>query len=76
MFCEYPYRNLLVYTKRIVETYTSKRIMWGSNFPVCGSVEAYRSDLSYISSENLELNDVEVQDITENTARKLFFPGS
>ena len=76
MFCEYPYRNLLVYTKRIVETYTSKRIMWGSNFPVCGSVEAYRSDLSYISSEHLELSDVEVQDITEYTARKLFFPGS
>ena len=76
MFGEYPYHDLLDYTKRIVETYTSKRIMWGSNFPVCGSVEAYRSDLSYVSSENLELSDGEVQDITENTAREVFFPGS
>tara|TARA_B100001123_G_C15291272_1_gene1017548 strand:+ start:1009 stop:1761 length:753 start_codon:yes stop_codon:yes gene_type:complete len=74
MFCEYPYIGLLEYTKRIVETYTSSRIMWGSNFPVCGSMEEYRMDLSYISSEYLELSELEIQDITENTARRVFFP--
>ncbi len=74
MFCEYPYTYLRDYTKRIVETYTSGRIMWGSNFPVCGSMEEYRMDLSYILSGNLELSELEIQDITENTARKVFFP--
>ena len=73
MYCSPPHRPLEEFVTRTIETFTSKRLMWGSNFPVCGGSDSYRSDLELVLGGRWGLSAGQIAEITEQTADRVFF---
>jgi len=73
MFCAYPHLLLLDFVRSVVEKFTANRVMWGSNFPVCGDRDAYALDLELVSSDSLGFDQSQITQITESTARRVMF---
>lgn len=73
MFCEYPHQLLAEFIRETVHQFTAERILWGSNFPVCGDKDAYVRDLSMVLSGAWRLDPRQVEWITGRTAEKVWF---
>ena len=73
MFCEYPYGELDEFVVRVIDAFGPDRVMWGSNYPVCGDSEAYRRDLALLTSGSWGLGPDEVGQIAGETAARLWF---
>jgi L-fuconolactonase len=73
MFCQYPYLVLAPFISEVVHCFGSDRMMWGSNFPVCGDGDAYLRDLTQLLDGDWGLGADEIQDISGSTANRLWF---
>jgi L-fuconolactonase len=73
-FCEYPHTELNGLVPQVVREFGAPRVYWGSNYPVCGDVAAYRRDLALVMSGAWGLAAEEIEWITERTAKGLWFP--
>ena len=73
MFCNYPHEPLTEFIQEMVHRFTPERILWGSNFPVCGDKAAYIRDLNMVVSGPWGLTPQEVEWITVKTAEKVWF---
>jgi predicted TIM-barrel fold metal-dependent hydrolase len=75
MFCPYPYAPLDGLIRRVVEAFGPGRLMWGSNYPVCGEAAAdYGRDLGLLLSRGRwGLNPAAAKEIADTTARRLWF---
>ena len=73
MFCEYPYAELDDFVAKVIHSFGATRLMWGSNYPVCGTADEYRRDLALVTSGAWDLGPAEVAQITGETARRLWF---
>ena len=74
MFCPYPYAPLDDFIDQIIAAFTPARIMWGSNFPVCGDAAAYKRDLDLIRVGARGLDAPQVTQILETTAARVWLP--
>ena len=73
MFCEYPYAPLGSLVSEVIGSFGPQRILWGSNFPVCGDGEAYVRDLQMVLSGSWNLQEEEIEWITRRTAASIWF---
>ncbi len=73
MFCEYPYKPLEGLVSDVIRSFGPQRILWGSNFPVCGDGEAYVRDLQMVLSGSWNLQEEEIEWITHRTAASIWF---
>ena len=73
MFCDYPYAELSEFVVRVIDAFGTGRVMWGSNYPVCGDAAAYRRDLAQLTSGGWGLGPREVAQIANGTAARLWF---
>jgi L-fuconolactonase len=74
MFCAYPYVELQRLVSEVLGNFGSDRLMWGSNFPVCGDLTAYQRDLMQIRSGAWGGSSDDIEAIVGGTAQKLWFP--
>ena len=73
MVCPYPYAALDDFVAEVTETFTPQRVMWGSNFPVCGDAAAYKRDRELVRAGAHGLDASGVEQIMENTAARFWF---
>jgi L-fuconolactonase len=73
MFCPYPYLPLYEFIREVVAAFSAGRVLWGSNFPVCGGQEEYRRDLHLVRSNAFGLKESEIDQITGGTADGVWF---
>jgi len=73
MFCAYPYTELREYVSEVIRRFGSDRLIWGSNFPVCGDQDAYARDLLQLRSGEWGTSSDDIQKIVEGNAKKLWF---
>jgi L-fuconolactonase len=75
MFCSFPYTCLDELIEGIVKAFGKERVMWGSNFPVCGEdVGAYTRGLDLVRRERRwGLDSVDAEAIVETTASRVWF---
>ena len=73
MFCVYPYTELKEFVAEVIRRFGPDRLIWGSNFPVCGDQDAYRRDLTQLRSGEWGVSPDQVQKIVGGTAKKLWF---
>jgi predicted TIM-barrel fold metal-dependent hydrolase len=73
MFCPYPYLVLRPFISEVVDRFASERLLWGSNFPVCGDKDAYLRDLTQLLEGDWGLGADEIQDLSGGTANRLWF---
>ena len=73
MFCDYPYAPLQDLVSEVIRSFGPQRILWGSNFPVCGDSEAYVRDLQMVLAGSWNLQDDEIEWITRRTAASIWF---
>jgi len=73
MFCDYPYAPLEELISEVVEEFGPNRLMWGSNFPVCGDRQAYKRDLALVQSGMWGLEPEGVGQVIGGTAQGLWF---
>jgi predicted TIM-barrel fold metal-dependent hydrolase len=74
MFCEFPYAALEDLIRRALQAFGPERIMWGSNFPVCGEDPAeYRRGADLVQEHHWGLDSRAAELITDTTARRLWF---
>jgi L-fuconolactonase len=75
MFCPFPYTPLDHLVTEVVEAFGPERVMWGSNFPVCGAaVVDYLRELYLVrSAERWEISAEAAAAMSDTTARRLWF---
>jgi L-fuconolactonase len=73
MFCEYPYKLLDRFISEAIGHFGPSRLMWGSNFPVCGGIPEYRRDLDLVQSGAWGLDQDAIQWVIGRTAKCLWF---
>lgn len=73
MFCEYPYETLERFVRTLVGKFGTNRLMWGSNFPVCGDAESFCRDLHLVRVGAWGLTDDQVQRVLHNNAENVWF---
>jgi L-fuconolactonase len=75
MFCAAPFTQLDDLIETVVSTFGPERVMWGSNFPVCGDTNPdYLRELQIVLSGKRWGIDVSAAAaISDTTARRLWF---
>lgn len=73
MFCAYPYTPLHGFIKDVITAFGAERVLWGSNFPVSGGREEYLRDLMFVRSNQLGLNQEQIDHILGKTAERVWF---
>jgi predicted TIM-barrel fold metal-dependent hydrolase len=75
MFCPFPYAPLDSLIRSAVDAFGSDRLMWGSNYPVCGeSASDYGRDLSLLLRHGgWGVSPAAAEAIADTTARQLWF---
>jgi L-fuconolactonase len=76
MFCEYPHTALRPFITDVIRRFGAGRVMWGSNFPVCGDAEAYVRDLKLLLSGQWVEGPGQIQEISGSTANEFWFGGN
>lgn len=74
-FCAYPYEPLHDLVRTVVQRFGKERVLWGSNFPVCGDEAAYLRDLFQVRC-GFDFDPEEVRWVTGKTAERLWFEAS
>lgn len=73
MACPHPHEPLQPHVRAIVERFGPERIMWGSNFPVCGEVADYCADLHLLTADGWGLGAKALPAILGGTAERVWF---
>ena len=73
MFCAYPYSELRHLVVEVIRRFGANRLMWGSNFPVCGDENAYGRDLAQLLCGEWGLSSQQIECIAGGTARTVWF---
>jgi L-fuconolactonase len=73
MWCPAPYEALYGFAAEVIEAFGTDRVIWGSNYPVCGHVDSFRSDLGLITGGEWGLHPEQVLEITHDNAERLWF---
>ncbi len=73
MFCDYPYKELDGLVSDVIRSFGASRIIWGSNFPVCGDIQDYIRDLQMVLEGSWQLKEEEIKWITNLTAASIWF---
>ena len=73
MHCPRPHHPLAEFITQAIEAFTTERMMWGSNYPVCGGPEEYASDLQLVLRGGWGLSSQQITEVTEGTASSVFF---
>jgi len=74
MFCPFPYAALDGLIREVLEAFGADRVLWGSNFPVCGvGAEAYGQELGLLREGRWGMDRAAAAAITDTTARRLWF---
>ena len=73
MFCVYPYAELRKFVSDVIRRFGPQRLMWGSNFPVCGDAAAYQRDLIHFQTGEWGVSSDEIDEILRGTASNLWF---
>ena len=73
MFCVYPYAELREFVCDVIRRFGPLRLMWGSNFPVCGDATAYQRDLIHFRTREWGVSSDEIDEILRGTASNLWF---
>ena len=68
--------SLTKFVVRVIDAFGPRRVMWGSNYPVCGDAEAYQRDLAQLTSGGWGLGPREVAQIAHGPAAQLWFDES
>ena len=68
---EYPYADVTPHVERLREAYTSKRLLWGSDYPPTMKHMTYRMSLEVVRSHCPFLSDEEKADILGNNAARI-----
>lgn len=74
MFCPYPHEALYPLISEASKAFGYNRLIWGSNFPVVGDLDDYKSDLMLLLSGALPMPEDAIPLIAGANARKLWFP--
>ncbi|MER8417509.1 amidohydrolase family protein [Mesorhizobium sp. M1329] len=72
-FAKEPFEPLIEPTRELIERFGTERLMWGSNWPVCGGRDGYTAALDFITSGKLSLSDKAIDDILFKTADDTWF---
>jgi len=64
--------DVLPYIERLRDAYTSKRLLWGSDYPPTMRYMTYRQSLEVVRSHCHFLSDAEKADILGDNAARLF----
>jgi predicted TIM-barrel fold metal-dependent hydrolase len=76
MFCEAPHAPLGSLIAATLEEFGASRLLWGSNFPVCGvDDESYRRELELILAGGWGIGRSAAQLITSENAKRVWFNG-
>jgi predicted TIM-barrel fold metal-dependent hydrolase len=73
MFCAYPNSELRHLVVEVIRRFGANRLMWGSNFPVCGDENAYGRDLAQLLCSEWGLSSQQIECIAGGTARTVWF---
>ncbi|MEX0744396.1 MAG: amidohydrolase family protein [Phycisphaeraceae bacterium] len=73
MFCPYPHEPLYELVAEAFDHFGPNRLCWGSNYPVVGGQNEYRSDLDLLLSGRLPLPAAAIPAIAGANARQLWF---
>jgi L-fuconolactonase len=74
MYCPYPHESLYGLIGLATERFTTSRMIWGSNYPVVGSMRDYKNDLSLLLDGRLPIAPEEIAEVAGGNARRLWFP--
>ena len=69
----FPFRDAFPLVQSLYEAFGPQRLMWGSNFPVCGDATAYQRDLIHLRTGEWGVGSDEIDAIVGGTARNLWF---
>jgi L-fuconolactonase len=75
MFAPHPHSELALLITEVIEAFGSRRVMWGSNYPVGLATEGYDDDLALILDRPWGLHERDVADIVGGSAGRLWFGG-
>lgn len=73
MYCPYPHTLLYPLIEAALAAYGSRRLCWGSNYPVVGDESDYVQDLSLLLDGKLPIPAAATPDICGGNARRLWF---
>jgi predicted TIM-barrel fold metal-dependent hydrolase len=73
MYGEYPYEKFDGLIRMLIGRFGANRLMWGSNYPVCGDAESYLRDLQLMRPGAWDLSYNEIQLILHYNAKKVWF---
>jgi L-fuconolactonase len=73
MFCPYPHEPLYPLIAEACEHFGPNRLMWGSNFPVCGTQEDYRADLNLLLEGRWPIPREAIPQVAGDNARRFWF---
>ena len=73
MWCEYPYSVLDEFITQTIERFGPSRLMWGSNFPVCGDGRAIQRDVALVRAGSWGLDEDGAKWVIEGTAMHVWF---
>lgn len=68
-----PFENIPPYAKMAYEAFGPRRMMWGSNFPVCGAQEGYGNCLRFLRDYMTFASEAEQEWIFGRTALSVYF---
>jgi predicted TIM-barrel fold metal-dependent hydrolase len=73
MFCPYPHEPLYPFIEQAMVAFGPNRILWGSNYPVVGSLDDYVADLRLLLDGCLPVPADAIARIAGENARRLWF---
>jgi predicted TIM-barrel fold metal-dependent hydrolase len=73
MWTPHPHQELSGFIIRVLSDYGSRRVMWGSNFPVGPEAEQYGGDLGLIRRGGWGMGSDDIVQVTSRTAERLWF---
>jgi predicted TIM-barrel fold metal-dependent hydrolase len=73
MFCPYPHEPLYPLIAQAIDAFGANRILWGSNYPVVGTVEDYTADLRLLLDDRLPVPGEAIAKIAGENAVRLWF---
>lgn len=73
MYCPFPHQPLYELLREAAEAFGPQRMVWGSNYPVVGSAEDYRADLSLLVDGKLPIPPAAIPEVAGANALRLWF---
>lgn len=73
MFAASPFTELVEPTRSAINWYGVERLLWGSNYPVCGEGAEYSASLEFLSSSTLSLAPNAIEKIAGLNGYELWF---